>query len=242
MKKVSIIAFVLFLSSALSAQVLSFGFRVVPPYVMVDKDGLFSGIEYDIIAAALAARGYSIKPSPYPLERFAEGLAKGEIQAAAPVASLDGGGAILSSPYIAYNNVAISLKRRELSIKSCDDLKGLSIVAFPTARKVLGPDFAMAVEGNAHYVEEADQSLGIRSLFGDLTDVVIGEARILNWFIKTPAAGLSTDSPVQTFSIFPPTNYSAVFADPAVAAAFNEGLKVIRASGRYARIVAKYTK
>jgi polar amino acid transport system substrate-binding protein len=242
MKRLCLLALALLLASALFAEDISFGFRLVPPYVMVDKDGAYSGIEYDIIVAALAAKGYTVKPSNYPLARLVNTITTKGIQGAAPILPSHNTGAALSDSYISYNNVALALKKRGLAIKTVADLKGLPVMAFQTAKNVLGPDFAAAMEGNAKYVEEGQQVLQIRSLFGGRTDVVIGESRILAWYIKAPETDVDATTPVQEFRIFPPTNYCAAFIDPKVAAAFNEGLKAIKANGSYDKIIAKYTK
>ncbi len=242
MKRLLFVALMLLACASLFAQEITFGFRLVPPYVMVDKDGNYSGIEYEIVAAALGVKGYTVKASNYPLARLVNTITTKGIQGAAPILPSHNTGAFLSDSYIAYNNVALGLKKKGLSIKGTADLKGLAVMAFQTAKTVLGPDFGAAVEGNPKYVEEGQQVLQIRTLFADRTDVVIGESRILHWYIRAPETGVAASTEVQEFRIFPPTNYCAAFIDAKVAGAFNEGLKAIKANGSYDKIIAKYTK
>jgi polar amino acid transport system substrate-binding protein len=221
---------------------ISFGFRPMPPYVMVDKNGNHSGLEYDIIVAALAVKGHTVKAQDLPLARLIQTLKAKEIKAGAPVLPSHDTGAVMSDSYISYNNVALALKRKNLQIKTVADLKGLGVIAFQTAKAVLGPDFAAAMEGNARYVEDAQQVTQIRTLFAERVDVAIGESRILAYYVADPATKVDRTIAVQEFRIFPPTNYRVGFVDPKLAADFNEGLKAIKADGTYDKIVAKYSK
>lgn len=241
---------VLFLSTLVLATVLAplaadeitFAFRPVPPYVMVDSAGKYSGIEYDLIVAALAAKGHTVKPQTMPQARLVDTFKAGGVQAAAPVLPSTASGGTLSDSYITYNNVAMALKSSGLSIGSLADLKGLSIVAFQTANKALGPDFAAVVQGNPKYVEEAAQVTQIRLLVGKRVDVVIGESRILNYFLRSPDTGVDPGTAVVEFKIFPPTAYRVAFANAKYAADFNAGLAAIKANGTYDAIIAKYMK
>lgn len=222
------------------ADEIVFGFRPVPPYVMVDAAGKFSGLEYDIIVAALAAKGHTVKPQQMPLARLVETFKAGGIQGAAPILAATNSGGTLTDSYLTYNNVAMALKASNLKIGAIADLKGLGVVAFQTATRALGPDFAAAVEGNPKYVEEAQQVTQIRLLANKRVDVVVGESRILNWFLRSPETGVDPATPVVEFRVFPPTNYSVAFSNPKYAADFNEGLAAIRKNGTYDSLLAKY--
>jgi len=242
MKRIVTIAVVLACVLSLGAEEINFGFRPIPPYVMKDKNGVFSGIEYDIVIAALAVKGHTVKPSDYPLARLVATIKAKSIQGAAPILPSHDTGATLSDSYLTYNNVALALKKKNYAFKSAADLKGLGVIAFQTARAVLGPDFASAMEGNSKYVEEGQQVVQIKTLFAERVDVAIGESRILAWFIKAPETGVDSATPVQEFRIFNPTYYCAAFTDPKLAADFNAGLKAIKANGTFDKIIAKYTK
>lgn len=242
MKRVLVIALALLCLGSLAAEEISFGFRLVPPYAMKDKDGKFSGIEYELVVAALAVKGHTVKPSDYPFARLINTITTKGVQGAAPILPSHNTGAVLSDSYITYNNVALTLRKKNFAFKSPAELKGLGVIAFQTAKTVLGPEFAAAMEGNAKYVEEAQQIVQIKTLFAERVDVAIGESRILAWFVKDPETGVDASIPTQEFRIFNPTNYSAAFLDPKIAADFNEGLKAIKANGTYDKIIAKYTK
>jgi polar amino acid transport system substrate-binding protein len=177
-----------------------------------------------------------------PLARLIATFNEGGVKGAATMLASTATTGTVSASYITFNTVAMVLKSSGLKIEKIADLKGLGIVAFQTAAKVLGADFAAAVEGNPKYVEEAAQITQIRMLVGKRVDVVIGESRILNYFLKSPETGVDSATPVVEFRIFNPTNYSAAFANPKHAEDFNAGLAEIKRNGTYDAIMAKYTK
>lgn len=212
----------------------------MPPYVMVDDKGRYSGMEYEIVSAALEAKGHRLRPTLYPLARLVETLKSREIQGAAPILASHRTGAFLSMPYIAYDNVALVLASSGLDLASIGDLRGHSVMAFQTARSVLGPAFAAATEGNPLYLEEARQVVQVKALFAGRTEIVIGDERILRWYIRDPATGVDRNRAVKEFRLFPPTRYSAAFLDPRLARDFDEGLGIIMRNGVYDRIMARY--
>ena len=165
---------------------IRFGFKSVPPYVMLDANRRISGLEFEIIVAALAASGHAVKAEIMPLERLVRTFKGGSLQAAAPMLPSTNSGGLLSDEYITYTNVVMGLESDSLKIRSTADLKGLRIAAFQTATKVLGADFAAAVRGNRQYKEEAQQIIQIRLLFRKRVDVVVGDTRILHHFINAP--------------------------------------------------------
>jgi polar amino acid transport system substrate-binding protein len=229
-------------AGTLGGEEIRFGFRPMPPYVMVDGTGTYSGLEYDLVVAVLAASGHTVKPYDFPFARLFESIKGKQIQGAAPVLPThDVGKAYLTDPFITYHNVALALKRRGLHINQVSDLQNLSIMAFQTATQVLGADYEEAVRDNPNYSEMAKQVLQVRTLFAGRIDVAIGETRILHYYIHAPEAEVDTSLPVEEFRIFPPTNYRAAFLEKRHADDFNRGLKTILANGTYRLILLKYS-
>ncbi len=232
-------------AAGVSADEILFGLRPVPPYVMQDPaTKKLSGLEYEIIRAALAVKGHMMKVELFPLARVVESVKNRKTQAGAPLLPSHDVGATLSDSYIAYNNVALALKARNFKLGAISDLKGLSVSAFQRAKTVLGPGFAAATgaEGGAKYKEEANQAVQIKLLFAGRVDVVIGESRIFRYYINDPATGVDARVPTEEFRIFPATEYRVAFVNPKHAADFNEGLAAIRKNGTYDAIMAKYGK
>ena len=242
--KIPGVAFLLVLFATPWAQAadIAVGFRPVPPYVIQDPaTGQLSGLEYEIIAAAFTLKGYHVKATVMPLARLADAFRASLLEAAAPLLPSTVGQGILSQSYLSYHNVVFALKETHLNVREVSDLTGLSLAAFQTARKVLGPEFAQVAQTSPDYVEEAQQILQVRMLFTRRVNAIVGDSRILNYYIHDPAAGVDTSPPVQEFSVFPLTNYGVGFHDPAVAADFNAGLAAIRANGTYQRILDRYS-
>jgi polar amino acid transport system substrate-binding protein len=221
---------------------ITVGFRPVPPYVVQDPvTGQLSGLEYEIIVAAFTAQGYQVKPSVMPLARMADAFQARILEAAAPLLPTTVGSGTLSQSYLSYHNVVFVLKESHRNIQRVSDLSGLSMAAFQTAKRILGPEFTRVAETSPDYEEEAQQVLQVRMLFTGRVNAIVGDSRILNYYIHDPNVGVDTSKPVQEFPVFPPTNYGVGFRDPTVAAAFNVGLAAIRANGTYQRILDRYT-
>lgn len=233
-------ALMLLLPLSAIARDVAVGLRLAPPYVQATANGIL-GIEHDIIAAALAERGHRLVPKLYPFARLVMTFNQNEaIDAAAPViASLPVKGT-LSASYLTYHNIGLSLANATVRADQIADLSRPSIVAFQNARVLLGPEFAAVVAQNPMYREEANQQNQVRVLFNARTDLIIGERRILQYFITNPEPDVDTKLPVREHLLFAPINYSVVFRDPALAQDFDEGLAAIKASGLYDAILQKY--
>ncbi|WP_051085281.1 substrate-binding periplasmic protein [Hahella ganghwensis] len=157
-----------------------------------------------------------------------------------------------SDVVITFHNHAVSLKDRGLKIKRMEDLSQLSIVAFQRATFILGEDFARTVQYNNDYNEVADQSLQIKQLFRNRTDVIILEKRIFQYFRRWlyDRASILNDEyivsrsdlrqPVVYHNIFSPSEYRFAFLSEQVRDDFNEGLRTIRENGTYDSIMSKY--
>ncbi len=217
------------------------GLRDAPPYVMQDAAGEFSGLEYEIIVAALAAKGHTVRVEIFPLARLIESVKSGTIQAGAPLLPSHNTGRFLSDVYIVYNNIALGLKSRNYKIAKISDLKGLGVVAFQRATIVLGPEFESAMAGNLNYGEESNQALQIKMLLARRVDFAIGDARILRYFLSDPATGVDSSILLSEFWIFPPTNYRVAFVSQNHRNDFNAGLAAIRSNGTYSKLMARYS-
>lgn len=225
---------------SISATELVVALRPIAPYVMVDAQGRVSGLEYEILQAAFATRGYTVRPVLMPLARLVETFKSRKVDAAAPVLASHNAGGTLSDSYLTYRNVAATLRDSPLPLKTVSDLRGLTIAAFQTATKVLGPEFARAVAGNPLYVEEAQQVTQVRLLFSGRVQVIIGDSRILQSLARAPESDLRRSGELLEYPLFAPTLYSVAFQDPQRAAEFNAGLALIKANGVYARLLSKY--
>lgn len=215
--------------------------RSLPPYVIVEE---WRGLEYDIVKEALAQEGHTLKPRFMALARVQKELESGLTDAAMTMhPDLGIRGVHLSDSHVTYRNYAITLARRDLRIDRVEDLAGKSVVAFQNAQVYLGPAFKAAIEANPRYREEAKQAVQPMLLFLDRIDVVVADRNIFGWFSEDADVKTKTDTtqPVRFHPIFPPNHYHVAFRDPALRDSFNRGLKALKASGAYDRIVARYS-
>lgn len=235
----------LFLSCAVTARAekVRFGLREAAPLVETAQDGKLRGVEYELLSAILAAAGMEMEPYIGSNARLALAAGEGTVDGFAPVVGPPPNGLTLTDSYITYRNVAITLISRSIQLETPRDLKGLRVLAFQRASKVLGLEFAAAVAQSDDYREEPVQALQAKGLLFGRYDVLIGESRVLQYHIGQvlaaggdPVHGL----PIVEHRLFPPNHYCAGFRDPALVARFNEGLRRVKTDGTYDAIMARY--
>lgn len=215
----------------------------LPPYVIQESA---SGYELDIIRAALAVKGHTLKPVfasfilvPKMLEAHqADGAQRGNAELA------DGNGFYYADePTVIYQDAAISLKKNRLKIDSVADLKGKAIVGFQGAHQFLGPAFAAAVKGNPNYQENSNERRKLQMFYANGTQVYVGDINIFKYYRATVKADVDTTQETvfhKVFSEGADKTHNAVFLDKQIRDDFSAGLKQIKASGEYRRIISKY--
>ena len=225
-----------------SAERVTVAMHDAPPYVIIHADGTVTGIEHDLIAAALTHAGRDLHPlvMPYARIRFAY-VSDPSIDAEAPAVAAFNLPGMLTQPFIRFRNVARALARSHLQIASIASLRGLRIQAFQNARDALGPAYATVVaEPPTEYQEQTNQMLQLRALWAGHADVMIGDRRILDYYQHLPQTEIDPTEPTIDYPLFPPTDYSVAFHDAQLAEAFDRGIAAIRADGSYDRILAQY--
>ena len=211
----------------------------LPPYIMQGTD---NGVDADIVRSALAAENYTLKLVYVPFARVAVTLANKSADAAFPINEASGvTGVYYSDSHINYQNVVVAMKSRGLKIQSPADLVGLRVVAFGEAPMYLGHEFAAMAKANKNYYEIADQESQVKMLFKDRADVVVMDINIFKYF-RQNIKDMDVSQEVTFYKIFPPTAYKVAFTSKEVCEKFNQGLKAIKASGKYAEIFNTYIK
>ena len=200
------------------------------PYVSSDNQ---SGIEYDIVTQALRLAGYKVKieylPNKRALLEFRDGQLDGVISNT---------GNYLSEPYIAYQNMAITLCQKQINIDSIKALAPYQVTAFHNASQYLGADFAKIASNKINYRELSPQKLMNRMLLAARFDVAISDINIFKYeHKKIDPLGNQALCP---FAIFPPTLYRLEFREPIVRDRFNVALKNFREQGLYEQLAKKY--
>lgn len=219
---------------------MAFGEKI-PPFCFPESD---SGIELEIIGEALAFKGHLLKPRYYPLARVPLTFRQGEVDAAMTNLGQDLSeiGAHYGNPAVIYQNVFVTLKGRNLTLKKPEDLKGLSVVAFQGAAKRY-PEWLAASEQAGLYYEQNNQELQVLGLNKGRYDVVLSDQSIFHYFeLLLERTTLFKAKPVQMhdFTEVDPDDYRPVFRDPQIRDDFNAGLEHLKATGRYQQIYDHY--
>lgn len=205
-----------------------------PPYVFQDSN---TGMELDIVRHIFQSQGYVIEPHYMPLVRVPRNLKKQEIDVALTASeALSLEHMYFSDTYITYQNVAVSLHSKKLTIESTQDLAQHAVVAFQNATKYLGESYHRAVEHNPKYSENPDQEQQVRMLFAQRCDVAVMDINIFLHYRQQ----LGATQAVDIHPLFPPNHYKAAFISQSLRDTFNQGLAKLRDSGTYAQIQQQY--
>jgi ABC-type amino acid transport substrate-binding protein len=200
-----------------------------------------NGIEVDIIRSAFAARGITVKPQYVSQPRLASVLDHPEIDAVATLGRQSGIRAYYSNTYIIYEDVAITLKSRQIKLTQVADLSRYNVLAFSRAPIYLGAEFRAMASTNPHYAEVADQLNQNRLLYRGAIDVVIADRRIFQWMDRKQEQQFHEKTlPVNMYHLFAPTAYQLACRSLQLCETFNQGLKAIQSNGEYDRILNTY--
>jgi polar amino acid transport system substrate-binding protein len=208
-----------------------------PPYILESGK---EGIEVEIADKALAAVGYKMVGLQFPPARGLAMQRAGQLDILLGVDEGIGGRDFFSEPYVVYQNVAITLASRKISLKRLEDLEGYSVAAFQNASVVLGERFRALVEHHPDYKEYSKQIIQNNLLFTHHVDVVVGDRRIFRYFTSRLDPKVDVNQAISIHPIFPPSPRKAVFKDSELRDRFNAGLKIIQANGVYDAILKKH--
>ncbi len=220
---------------------IAFGYNRAP-FIIHNSD---HGIEIDIVTQALKLVGHSVVIKHLSNEDLHLQLpASSELDASSSVRDKYSMLAQMyySDNYVAYENIAISLKSRHLNINSITELAGLKVIAWKLARDDLGAVFKKTTNelGNK-YFEFTDQNDQNRSFWAGLADIIVVDKSIFDWYRKKLKAEYDTSKAVVIHAIFPPeTFFKMAFKNKQYRDDFNKGLGLLRASGKYKKIYQKY--
>ena len=215
----------------------------LPPYVI---QGSASGYEVDIIRAALAVKGHTLKPVFASFLLVPKMLKEHQADAAQrgnPELVEGKGFFYADEPTVLYQDAAISLKKNHLKIDSIADLKGKAIVGYQDAHDFLGAEFAAAVKDDPNYQESSDERRKVKMLYAGGTQVYVGDVNIFQYYRSMVKTDVDTTQGIDIHRIFPASadkTHHAVFLDKQIRDDFSEGLKQIKANGQYRQIIRKY--
>ncbi|MCP4020252.1 MAG: amino acid ABC transporter substrate-binding protein [Desulfobacteraceae bacterium] len=208
----------------------------LPPYIIQEAN---TGIEHDIVKEALVHKGHTLKLKYVPFARLVADYKKHD--GAITINESSGAKGHYSGQVITYQNYAISLKKKNVSIDSIQDLKDKKVVAFNSATKYLGEEFAKVAKANPKYEEQGKQLLQVKMLYSGRSDAIVSDINIFKYYRKQ-VTDMDTSAKIVLHEIFPGTDYKVLFNDASLRDDFNAGLKELKASGRYQAIKDSYVK
>ncbi len=221
---------------------MAFG-EAIPPFSFPTLD---SGIEIEVIGEALAYKNHTLTPKYYPLARVPFTFKHKQVDAAMTDLGHDmkAIGAFYGNSAVVYDNVFISLKKRNLKIENPSDLEGLSVIAFQGAIKRYPAWLIPSGEDNL-YTELNKQSLQVLMLNKGHQDVVLSDVSIFKYYLlqaEQQTGEKMNDIQVHHFTEVNPNDYRPIFWKKSIRDDFNEGLVFLKTTGRYQAIYDKYLK
>lgn len=184
-----------------------------------------SSIEVDIVREALGRQGYKLVPVFAPIARIESMFNDKSVDGISIAGNNTPVDAQLSKTYITFQNVAITLKSRDLAVNNIEDLKELKISAFHGATHYLGKQFQRMAENNPLYSEESQQLKQNQLLYNSKVDAIIIDRTIFAHLNKLfdNSKFLGPVPAVVMHSIFPPISYRIGFHTTELRNKFNAG-------------------
>ena len=246
MKNTFLYCIVILVSSMLTGfasakEVLMAFSQEIPPYIFQKEN---KGIEIDIISAALAVKGHTLKPLYFPLSRIPIAFTSNLVDAAMGDmgVNLEPKGGFYANPAVIYNNVFITLKNQNISIEKPNDLDQLRVVSFQGAENRY-PKWLKKVKEEKRFYGISDQLTQVKLLHFGRYDVVLSDRFIFYYFVKqmmlTNVLEVN-EVDEHIFTTVNPEDYRPVFRDPKVRDDFNLGLKEIKETGEFQKIYDHY--
>lgn len=236
-----LLAFILFIAQVQAKDVVMAFSQDIPPYIFQQYD---KGIEIDIISAALAYKGHTLTPLYFPLGRIPIAFKAKLVDAAMGDMGIDltTDHGFYAEPTIIYDNIFITLKKRNIVIKTPSDLDNLTVVSFQGAEKRY-PKWLTKVKEDKRFYGISDQLTQVKLLNFERYDVVLSDRYIFKYFVKQ----LQLVNAIKMIAVnehpfvkVDPLDYRPVFRDEQVRNDFNEGLKKLKASGEFKQIYDNY--
>ncbi|MBR7799551.1 substrate-binding periplasmic protein [Undibacterium fentianense] len=217
-----------------------------PPYCF-QKDGLIQGIEIDLLRAAMAQFGHTIKIVIVPKVRLQKALEEREVDAAATVQNNQNNGFYFSNTYLEFQNVAISRVRDKVIIRTIADLNNYPFVTWQEAWKNLGAEFATNYQPDkngrhpSNYFEANSQLSQNKMFWAGRVRVIIIDKTIFEHHRRLLGTDFDTSIPIVIHPIFKEkTRYSVAFRERTYRNQFDEGMKNLKGNLTYQKIIEAY--
>jgi len=202
-----------------------------PPYIFQQEQ---RGVEVDLVLSLLQDAGYAVQLLYLPNRRAQRMLAIGMLDAA-----ISAEGDYLSAPYIAYQNVAVTLCSAHIVLNSVADLAGRRIAAFHNAHLYLGPEFMAVAAGNPDYREPPQDSIN-RLLYARGIEVGISDINVFRNINERLGLDAQAAGPWCPHRLFAPTQYRLAFRNRDARDRFDRALRQALKGQRYEALARRY--
>lgn len=250
LSQAQIVVFIIFmfsitLSAISSAKEFVIGFgKNKAPFVIKEAG---EGLEIDIFREALAFNGHSLSIVHVDNKGLLPALISGRVDGIATARDTQKRFCEVDK-FIEFDNVAISLKERNLKIHTVKDLKAYTLVAWEKAYLDLGPEFNLLFKPDAQallpegYFENRNQEAQNAMFWAGRVDLIVVDKTIFSWYQKQLSSQYPTDKPLSYHKIFgEKTYFPALFNDEVLCEDFRAGLKQLKKQKRYQQLFEKYT-
>jgi polar amino acid transport system substrate-binding protein len=240
--KYSVLLVSFLLPNFTGAQEVSMAFsKEIPPYIF-EKDN--SGIEIDIISAALAYKKHTLKPMYFALGRIPYAFTNNLVDAAMGDMGVDLKlyGGFYADPAVIYDNVFITLKSKSITLDKPSDFDLLRVVSFQGAEKRY-PQWLSKVKEENRFYGVSNQLTQVWLLYYGRYDVVLSDRYIFRYFeneLKLMQLLDIQDIEEHKLTVEKPNDYRPVFRDKKIRDDFNFGLNKLKESGEFQKIYDKY--
>jgi polar amino acid transport system substrate-binding protein len=207
----------------------------LPPYVFSEDD---TGLQLQILKSAFKDQGITNLDIVYMSnKRAGQSLEQMKVDIAMNYAGLTTSAIYPSQSLLAYQNVAISLRKNNFKINTVYDLLGKSVVAFQNATEFLPPPFKALTTKLSAYEEVVYQAAQVDHLMKEWVDVVVLEKRVFLYYLQQYKESHPI-KPITVHPIFPEAPRPAYFNSKVLQEIFDMGLAHIIDNGQYSKIMA----
>ena len=214
----------------------------MPPYVIAATD---RGIAVDLFRAAMDQVGISVNIEYDNNENIVSAFNEQALDAIF-VANQDlAPNAYISDlPLVVLHNQAVALKASDVQLEKIRDLRYYRLGAYRLATKLLPPPFAATSKRAVGYREYVQQIEQVEDLFRQDQQVLVIDSTIFRYYLsqlrrQSPSSQVYRQQ-YEYFDLFPKSRHFALFHNPDMKNAFDEGFAKIRENGRYERILRTY--
>lgn len=210
------------------------GIEDSPPYAESVQN---TGLEVEVIRAALKAVGYQLSVEYMPIGRGIRLLLDERIDIVSPVYKQNNERFYIAQPHMFHRPTVFSLSTNPFSIRTIEDISRGSVAAYNGVLKGFGAKFQHIARQCPLFVELSDSRRIVDMLYKDRVDLAILDLHTFQYFLKANQLDASI---LVIHDLIEPIAGSAAFHDQLMKKKFEKGVRIILENGEYERIARNY--